>query len=172
MKLTVAVLTLVASVAQARPWMALDLNSWSALKQMCENYKDFGAQVPPEDIQVKCEMNTQYTEVIRNTEVKFPGYGSVTISISSSKANVAPSRQSLPVPGTVVACPVVARFAQRASGTFPSSCEELKEYKGSYADFCVEKLKGPGYKGEAELVPGSERSLCAAGSQYPEKPQN
>lgn len=150
-----------ALTAQGKPWMALDLNSWNTLKNMCVNYKDFGAQIPPEDIQVKCQTNKKYTSIVGSQDISFPGFGSLTMSISSSKANVNPASAVMAVNPTVVQCPTVAQFKQVASGTFPTTCDELEAYKGSFSDFCTEKLGTGAYEGVAEQIPGTERSLCS-----------
>ena len=151
---------LVSNLSVAKPWLALDMNSWNTLKEMCENYRDFGAQVPPEDIQVKCEATTLRTQVVETQEIIFPGSGAVRMSITSSKANVSASLGSTPVEPTKVSCPVIAQVRQVAAGSFASSCKELREYNGSFVDFCVEKLRSGNYNGEAEVVHGTKKSLC------------
>lgn len=150
----------ISTTASAKPWLALDMNSWNTLKEMCENYRDFGAQVPPEDIQIKCESTVLKTQVISTQEVVFPSSGTVSMSITSSKANVHTNMASTNVDPVKVACPVVAQVKQVSSGTFPSSCNELKAYAGSFADYCLEKLRSGNYAAEAEVVPGSQKSLC------------
>ncbi len=150
----------VSTTASAKPWLALDMNSWNTLKEMCENYKDFGAQVPPEDIQVKCESVIMRTQIIGTEEIAFPSSGTVSMAITSSKANVHTNVASNNVDPVKVACPVIAQVKQVASGMFPSSCAELKACTGSFVDFCLEKLRSGNYTGEAEVVAGSQKSLC------------
>ncbi len=150
----------VSNLSVAKPWLAMDVNSWNTLKEMCENYRDFGAQVPPEDIQVKCEVRTQKTQIVGSQELVFPSSGVVTMSITSSKANVNTNMGSIAIDPVKVSCPVIAQVKQTAAGSFPSSCQELRGYTGSFVDFCTEKLRSGNYSGEAEVIPGTQKSLC------------
>lgn len=150
----------VSTTASAKPWLALDMNSWNTLKEMCENYRDFGAQVAPEDIQIKCESVVMRTQVVSTQEIAFPSSGTVSMSITSSKANVHTNVASNNIEPVKVACPVVAQVRQVSSGIFPSSCKELKAYTGSFVDYCLEKLRSGNYTGEAEVVAGTQKSLC------------
>jgi hypothetical protein len=162
MKTVIAVALLSLSfAAQGKNYPVQDLKSWTALKNMCENFKDFGAQIPPEDIQVKCQTNRKFTSVVGSKDMNFPGSGSLVMSVTSTKADVTTTSTVLAVDPTVIACPTVAQFKQVASGTFPTTCDELKTYSGSFADFCLEKLSGGNYEGAAEQIPGTERSLCS-----------
>lgn len=151
---------LISTGAVAKPWLALDMNSWNTLKEMCENYRDFGAQVPPEDIQIKCESSTLKTQVVGAQELVFPSSGTVSMSITSSKANVNTNLASTPCEPVKVSCPIVAQVKQTASGTFASSCNELKTYTGTFVQYCTEKLASGNYTGEAEVVAGTQKSLC------------
>ncbi len=151
---------LISNVSVAKPWMALDMNSWNTLKEMCENYKDFGAQIPPEDIQVKCEATVMRTQVVRTQELVFPSTGTIAMSITSSKANVNTNLASTMIEPVKVVCPVVAQVRQTASGSFASNCNELKSYPKSFAEYCGEKLSSGNYNGDAEVLAGTEKSLC------------
>lgn len=151
---------LISTGAVAKPWLALDLNSWNTLREMCENYRDFGAQVPPEDIQIKCESTILRTQVVGNQELVFPSSGTVSMAITSSKANVNTNLASTAVEPVKVPCPVVAQIKQKAAGTFPSTCAELKAYTGTFVQYCTEKLASGNYTGDAEVIAGSQKSLC------------
>lgn len=165
MKFVAMLLTLtVAAAVHAKPYMALDAKSWGDLKNICENYADFGAQIPPEDIQVKCQTTRKYTEVIGSDEVSFKSTGYLTMSLTSTKANVSPVTSSISMAPVTVLCPKVAQFQQVASGTFATTCEEMKKYEGTYVDYCSEKLGGGSFEGQPEQIKGTERSLCAKNS--------
>ena len=162
MKKTVIALSILisAAIAQAKPYELQDLKSWNALKDMCKNHEEFGAQIPPTNIEVKCQTKRKYTGVIGSKQISFPSSGTMTATITSSKADVNPSSSSLKVQDVVVDCPIVAKFQQGASGTFPTTCEEIEGYTNTVADFCAEKLSGGSFEGAAEQIPGTEQSLC------------
>lgn len=162
MKMTiVAALLLASTLSQARPLAIVDMSSWKNLKDMCENYKEFGAQLPPEDIQVKCVVTKRFTGITGSKDISFPSSTALVMSISSTKAKVAPNTSAVTASPVIVQCPIVAQFKQVSSGTFPSTCSELTGYKGTFSEFCLEKLATGNYEGEAEQIQGTERSLCA-----------
>lgn len=139
----------------------VELDSWNQMQKACIDPGSIMRQVAPKNIEVNCSKEVLYWEMVASEIKEFPASGQVTMSVSSSKADVPTMTFSAKTSYTSVECPVVAQFRQVTTASFSTNCVVVNQYNTA-AEFCSDRLNDTDYKLTPEEISGSRKSLCTS----------
>lgn len=142
------------------------VDSWDALKEVCQNPGRVNLQRPPSEITATCVLNRRFWQMgAEIDEVAFPGRDHVSFEGSSDKTTALRLQKIVDLPQEVLECPRAEEVEEIYTLSFSSTCNEVVNFEGDFGDFCYMKMQADtealeDFKVSESVIPGSEMSLC------------
>ena|GEM_PF-6544177 len=103
--------------------------NWEDFKRRCANPAQFGNQVPPSNIAIRCKIEKfSWKQMMTETATRLPSYQKMTTSLKSSKADIPETMTSVEanVQEFGLACPRFKEIVYSYEISKAVSCDEVK----------------------------------------------